>query len=48
MVTVAQREGPFRHHEDLLRVPGIGPQTLANIRPYLLPVEAGTATPGDD
>lgn len=31
--------GPFRSHEDLLRVPKLGPKTLAGIRPYLLSVK---------
>jgi competence protein ComEA len=30
--------GRFADHDDLLRVPGIGPLTLAKLRPYLLPV----------
>jgi competence protein ComEA len=30
--------GPFRDHNDLRRVRGIGPKTLENIRPYLLPM----------
>ena len=30
--------GPFRSHDDLRRVSGIGPRTLNRIRPYLLPV----------
>jgi competence protein ComEA len=43
--TLAQRivdsrlqDGPYQSHEDLLRVPGIGPVTLARMKPYLLPV----------
>lgn len=34
---VADREqrGPFRSIEEVARVPGIGPKTLAKIRPYL-------------
>jgi competence protein ComEA len=31
-------EGPFRDHEELLRVRGIGPGTLARMRPYLTPM----------
>lgn len=31
-------DGPFRDHQDLLRVRGIGPRTLDRLRPYLLPV----------
>jgi competence protein ComEA len=43
--TLAQRivqsrlqDGPFRDHDDLLRVKGLGPKTLEGIRPYLLPI----------
>jgi competence protein ComEA len=38
---VADRKdhGPFRSHDDLDRVHGIGPKTIDRIRPYLLPVE---------
>ena len=32
-------QGPFRSHDDLLRVPGIGPRTLARIRPFLSGVD---------
>jgi competence protein ComEA len=31
--------GLFQTHDDLRRVSGIGPKTLANMRPYLLPIE---------
>jgi competence protein ComEA len=34
-----ERQGPFTSHEDLDRVPGIGPKTLDGIRPYLLPID---------
>jgi competence protein ComEA len=56
--TLAQRivesraeDGPFADHDDLLRVPGIGPRTLEQVKPYLLPMPgrgevAGTAEPG--
>jgi competence protein ComEA len=42
--------GRFTDHDDLLRVPGIGPLTLNKLRPYLLPVPdqkdvAGGAAP---
>jgi competence protein ComEA len=42
--------GRFADHDDLLRVPGIGPLTLEKLRPYLLPVPdqedvAGGAAP---
>jgi competence protein ComEA len=30
--------GPFVDHDDLLRVDGIGPRTLEQMRPYLLPM----------
>lgn len=33
--------GPFRSPDALLRVPGIGPRTLARIRPFLLPAPVG-------
>jgi competence protein ComEA len=43
--TLAQRivesrmeNGPYVDHEDLLRVPGIGPRTLEQMKPYLLPM----------
>ena len=43
--TLAQRivesrmeAGPFVDHDDLLRVPGIGPRTLEQMKPYLLPM----------
>lgn len=43
--TLAQRivesrleAGPFADHDDLLRVPGLGPRTLEQLRPYLLPM----------
>ena len=34
-----ESEGPFASHDDLDRVPGIGPKTLASVRPYLRPIE---------
>lgn len=44
-ITLAQRivnrrenQGPFRTHDQLLDVRGIGPKTLEAIRPYLLPL----------
>lgn len=42
-------EGPFRDHDDLRRVSGIGPKTLEGLRPHLLPMpkdEAMAETPG--
>jgi competence protein ComEA len=46
---VEQREvnGPFRDHDDLLRVRGIGPKTLDGIRPYLLPTPDAEAMAGN-
>jgi competence protein ComEA len=32
-----QTAGPFADNDDLRRVPGIGPKTLEQIRPYLSP-----------
>lgn len=44
IVDFRQREGLFMEQEDLLRVPGIGPQTLQSMRPYLLPLPKAEAT----
>ena len=33
--------GPFLDHDDLRRVPGIGPRTLEAMRPYLRPMPGG-------
>lgn len=38
IVADRQAHGPFRDHDDLRRVSGIGPKTLETIRPYLLPL----------
>ena len=38
IVESREAEGPFRDHDDLLRVRGIGPKTLNGIRPYLRPM----------
>lgn len=45
---VASREadGPFRDHDDLQRVRGIGPKTLAKVKPYLLPMPDAEALAG--
>lgn len=37
-----ETEGPFNQPSDLLRVKGIGPQTLALIKPYLRDPPSGT------
>ncbi len=33
--------GPFVDHDDLTRVRGIGPKTVAKIKPMLMPMRAG-------
>jgi competence protein ComEA len=38
--------GPFRSHQDLLQVRGIGPKTLDKLRPYLAPIDIPTAANG--
>lgn len=38
IVEERDERGPFRQHEDLRRVRGIGPKTLERIRPYLRPL----------
>jgi competence protein ComEA len=38
IVESRERDGPFHSHEDLRRVTGIGPKTLEEMRPYLLPL----------
>lgn len=38
IVESRERDGPFADHNELLRVKGIGPKTLARIKPYLLPI----------
>jgi competence protein ComEA len=40
IVATRTRQGIFRDHRQLLEVPGIGPNTLDDIRPYLLPLPA--------
>jgi competence protein ComEA len=35
IVESREKDGPFRDHNDLRRVRGIGPKTLENLRPYL-------------
>jgi competence protein ComEA len=39
IVQSRQLNGPFRSHDDLQRVHGIGPKTVERIREYLLPME---------
>jgi len=38
IVASRNEAGPFRNHEDLRRVNGIGPKTLERIRPFLRPM----------
>jgi competence protein ComEA len=41
-------QGPFRTVDDLLRVPGIGPQKLQSLRPWLIvsqPIDSGHRLP---
>ena len=38
IVQSREAEGPFADHEDLARVRGIGPKTLARVRPFLMPM----------
>lgn len=39
IVELRTRLGRFRQHEELLQVKGIGPKTMAAMRPYLMPLE---------
>ena len=39
--------GPFKDHDDLRRVRGIGPKTLERIKPYLRPMPRMDATAGN-
>jgi len=45
IVRSREQDGPFRCHDELRRVPGIGPKTLEAIRPYLLPIQSTGARP---
>ena len=38
IVSVRDTAGPFRDHDDLRRVRGIGSKTLERLRPHLLPL----------
>jgi competence protein ComEA len=46
IVQARHQRGPFRRHEDLLHVHGIGPRTLERIRPYLLPIPENSSSVG--
>ena len=41
------KSGPFVDHDDLLRVPGIGPRTLEQMKPYLWPMPGREEVAGD-
>lgn len=45
IVTHRETNGPFTSHDDLLRVHGIGPVTLEQMRPYLRPISPPTESP---
>ena len=42
IVDTRDSSGPFKRHEDLRRVKGIGPKTYDKIKPYLLPIAEPT------
>lgn len=46
IVDVRDQNGPFRDHEDLRRVRGIGPKTLDKLRPYLRPMANSSSMAG--
>jgi competence protein ComEA len=46
IVDSRQTDGPFLDHRDLMRVRGIGPKTLENVRPFLLPMAERGAVAG--
>jgi competence protein ComEA len=46
IVDSRRHAGPFLDHDDLRRVPGIGPVTLERVKPYLRPMPDHAATAG--
>lgn len=40
ILALREASGPFKSHDDLLRVSGIGEKTLAKLKPYFLPLPA--------
>jgi competence protein ComEA len=38
IVESRKKDGPFKSHDEIRRVKGIGPRTLERIQPYLLPL----------
>ena len=47
IVESRMESGPFVDHDDLLRVPGIGPRTLEQMKPYLLPMPGQAEVAGE-
>ncbi len=47
IVESREAQGPFLDHSDLQRVRGIGPRTVENLRPYLLPMPQAEAVASD-
>jgi competence protein ComEA len=45
IVESRKQHGPFANHDDLRRVPGIGPKTLEGVRPFLLPMPDSDGAP---
>ena len=43
-----KENGPFVDHQDLLRIRGIGPKTLARISPYLRAIGGGSPIAGQE
>lgn len=48
IVQSRERDGDFFCHDDLLRVEGIGPQTLKRMKPYLLSMEVAEKFRSED
>ena len=48
IVESREQDGPFRSWDDLQRVRGIGPRTLAGLRPYLAPIAADEQLVGNE
>jgi competence protein ComEA len=48
IVESREAEGPFLDQDDLQRVHGIGPKTLDEVRPYLLPMPIHKAVAGKE
>ena len=48
IVESREQQGPFLDHDDLMRVNGIGPKTLDQLRPYLRPMPGGGDLAGGD